>query len=654
MRTKIALLGAVTLAAGAIGSPALAAGSQSDSGRKVVAHAVQDPGRSLGAAAARQTTRFIVTFKLRDEVGAAKFVRAVSDPSSALHGHYLSAAQFTQRYAASKADVATAMRWLRSQGLTPGAVSPSRSYVEVTGTVAAVNKAFGTTMRSYTAGGRTFTAPAKAVTVPSTVGVISGVIGLDHSRELHTTNVHTNEVTPSGNKDVRTLSALGAKPNAKSGASDACSSYYGQYHLPSVPKAKKPLKGVQAGSLCGYTPQQMQAARGITKVKNTGKGMKVGITLWCNDPRIKDDTNTWAKELGYQKLKKNQLQVLLPAGGFDSNYCDDLASGGVNEEQALDVQSIHGAAPDAKIVYSAASRPFDDALLVSLHALVDGNKVDVITNSWGGGEVDDPASNDAYSAVFMQAAAQGISVLFSSGDYGDNTLGNQKATAPSADYPAANPWITAVGGTSLATGNAKGSKVLWEQAWNTSRSVQTNDTWGAWTYRYGGGGGVSQVHAAPYYQKGVVPTRFTGVDPHRAYPDLAGAGDPYTGYLIGYHDPDTGNFTLGKIGGTSWSSPWTAGTVALAGERVGFLNPIIYSKGHAGLTDVKGNQLKHGFEMKAYMLSSSGSLVSVLTTVGVNSQQVQDQTLTSEKGYDNLTGFGVPSSTTAFLTALRK
>lgn len=643
MRSHIALLGAITLAAGAVGGPAFAVGN-SNHDRKVVAQSVHSPGRSLGAAPASTTEHFIVTFKLRDPAGAQSFVKAVSDPSSPHFRKFLSPAQFTKRFAASESEVDAAVSWLRSQGLKTGAVAKSRSYVPVSGTVAQVNKAFGTTMHEYTKNGRTFSAPAKAVTMPAGVaGVVGGVVGLDRSRMLHTTNVRTNEASAKQGVSARTLSTLGAAPNGKTGASTACSSYYGQYHLPDIPTAASPLTGVQPGSLCGYTPQQVRAARGMTP-KNTGKGMTVGITLWCNDPRIEADTNTWAKKLGFQPLKPNQLKVIEPDGGYNPLYCDNQGSGGVNAEQALDVQSIHGAAPDAKIIYSAASRPFDDALITSMHKLIDDNLVDSFSNSWGGGETIDPILNNAYSQVFMQAAAQGISVLFSSGDYGDNTNGDQQTTAPSADYPAANPWVTAVGGTSLATGNTKGSKVLFEQAWNTSYNLRANDAWSGWQYRYGGGGGVSQYHKEPYYQKGVVPTQFTGVDPHRAYPDMAGVGDPYTGYLVGFHDGDAG-FSMVKIGGTSWSSPWTAGTLALVDKRVGFLNPAIYGKGHAGLTDVKGNTLNHGFE---YLTSGK------LATVGINSQQVQDQTLVSEKGYDNLTGFGVPSSTRAFVTALRQ
>lgn len=656
MKKALTVAGAVALAAGAATSviPTSSAAQQS-SGRKVVARAVASPGKVIGAPSARSGSSFIVTLQAHDSAAAEAFARAVSDPKSASYRKFISPSQYAARYAATTSDVAKVTAWLRSQGLKPGKVSPTRSYISVTGSTAAVQKAFATKITSYKSGTRTFTAPSTSVSVPANVSaVVAGVVGLDRSKVLKTTNVRPDSTN---RKATPTLKSLGANATPKAGTSDACSAYYGQYTLPNIPAGKAPLNKKLPGALCGYTPQQMQAARGITKVKSTGKGMKVGITLWCNDPRIFNDTNTWAGDLGYQKLKSSQYTVLAPAGGYDPEYCDDQDSGGVNVEQALDVQSIHGAAPDANIVYSAAAAPFDDALLTSLHALVDGNKVDAITDSWGGSETDDAATNNAYSSVFMQAAAQGIPVLFSSGDDGDNTAGNQKVTPPSPDYPAANPWVTAVGGTSLATSNTSGSKVAWEQGWNTDRSVLANDSWGPWTYRYGGGGGTSNFHAQPYYQQGVVPTRFAGVDPHRVYPDLSGAADPYTGYLIGYHDgaSGSGNFTLGKIGGTSWSSPWTAGTIALAGKRLGFLNPKIYGAGHAGLTDIKGNQLTHGFELKANFVSkTTGAIYQALTTVSVNSQNLQDQTLTSDKGYDNLTGFGVPTSTKAFLAALLK
>lgn len=656
MKKVFATAGAVSLLGGLLGaSGALTASATTGpSGRHVVA--APSPafaGQALGTPAPSSSLTFMVALQPRDRAGAEAFVQQVSDPGNAHYRAFLTPAQYTTRFAATASDVAQVSSWLRGQGLTPGAAPDSRSYLTVTGSVAAVEKAFATTIRSATAGSRSYTAPATAVSVPDAVAsLVSGVVGLDRSQVLTTSAVRPD--AHAQGSATPTLASLGVSPASSTGVSDACSSYYGQYRLPYVPKAKAPFNRVLPGAMCGYTAPQMRAARKMTAVAATGKGMKVGITLWCNDPRIFDDTNSWARNTGFQTLRSSQYTVLLPQGGFNKNYCDNKDSGGVNVEQALDVQSIHGAAPDANIVYSAAAAPFDDALIEATHALVDGNKVDAISNSWGGSETNNAAVNGAFSDVFIQAAAQGISVLYSSGDNGDNTAGDQSTTAPTPDYPAANPWITSVGGTSLATANASGSKVAWEQAWNTERSVLAKDHWGTWTYRYGGGGGVSNFHPEPYYQKGVVPTRFTGTDPHRAYPDLAGAGDPYTGYLIGYHDAQSasGNFTLSKIGGTSWSSPWTAGTVVLAGKRVGFLNPKIYGSGHAGLTDIAGNQLTHGFEVKSTFVSATGAPYTALTTVGINSQNLQDQTLTSDRGYDNLTGFGVPTSTAAFLRGI--
>ncbi|MFY0406615.1 S53 family peptidase [Solicola sp. PLA-1-18] len=647
-RRLIPLLGAAALATGAL-LPVAAHAAGPD--RVTVAAAPDLPAGAVEVASTRAATdqQLIVTLDARDPAALAAAAKAVSDPSSASYRTFISPTTFTRRYAATDAQVAKVRSWLEGQGLTVGATPANHAYLPVSGDTAAVGKAFATSTHTYRAGGRTFTAPTSALTVPASMGdLVGGVVGLDRSRVLTTSNVRVDP--PAASRAARTSAATDG---------NGCSAYYEQYVDSRAGKGKAPLDKPLSTVMCGYTPAQVGAARGIPATKATGKGRSIGITLWCNDPRIEADTNTWAKAVGSPTLKSGQYRLIQPAGGYDPLYCDDRDSGGVNGEQALDVQSIHGAAPDAKIVYSSASRPFDDALLTSINTLVTENQVDAITNSWGGEETTDAAVNDAYSQVFQQAALQGISVLFSSGDNGDNTGGDQTTTPPSADYPAANPWVTAVGGTSLGTGNTSGSKVTFETAWNTSRAIKRNDVWGAWTYRYGGGGGRSGYHAQPFYQKGVVPARFAGTIPKRAYPDLAGAADPYTGYLIGYHDADaaSGNFTLGKIGGTSWSSPWTAGTLALAtqksGKRVGFLNPVIYGKGHAGLTDVAGNQLTRGFLQQVTVVGTDGVPFTAPGTVAVNAQSVQDQTLTSEKGYDNLTGFGVPTSTKAFIRGLR-
>jgi len=71
--------------------------------------------------------------------------------------------------------------------------------------------------------------------------------------------------------------------------------------------------------------------------------------------------------------------------------------------------------------------------------------------------------NPGVQWLAVEGALEGISINFSSGDDGDeaSTIGQ-----PEADFPATDPWVTAVGGTNLThAANARGWK---EKAWFTS------------------------------------------------------------------------------------------------------------------------------------------------------------------------------------------
>src|SRR5450759_1698211 len=184
--------------------------------------------------------------------------------------------------------------------------------------------------------------------------------------------------------------------------------------------------------------------------------------------------------------------------------------------------------------------------------------------------------------------ASGISVLSSSGDSGDeiaNTGSRQ------VDWSASDPFVTAVGGTSLAVG--RNTDYLFEQGWGTGRSNLVNVLWDPTTpsYLYGGGG-TSQLFKQPNYQKKVVPnsiSNYFGQGAHRAVPDVGMVGDPNTGFLVGQSQNFPGgsiHYSEYRIGGTSLSSPLFAGVVAVAdqvnGDSLGFLNPKIYKLAGSG------------------------------------------------------------------------
>lgn len=92
----------------------------------------------------------------RDAKGLAAYAAAVSDPSSASYGKFLSAAQTQQRFGATKEQIAAVTGWLKSAGLT--VTGSNQHYVSVSGDVTAAEKAFATLS--------TTTARAAALTAP--------------------------------------------------------------------------------------------------------------------------------------------------------------------------------------------------------------------------------------------------------------------------------------------------------------------------------------------------------------------------------------------------------------------------------------------------------------------------------------------------------
>lgn len=205
-----------------------------------------------------------------------------------------------------------------------------------------------------------------------------------------------------------------------------------------------------------------------------------------------------------------------------------------------------------------------------------------------------------FNDIFIQAAAEGIGVYFSSGDAADET-GGIAANAPFAtpDWPASSPWVTAVGGTSIGIDQTNG--IALETGWETgtSKYISSSNSWVAappGTFQYGSGGGTSRLFAQPSYQAGVVPSSMSqihGGAAMRVVPDVAAIADPNTGMVIGQTQtfPDgTVKYSEYRIGGTSLASPVFAGMMAdlqqLKGEDIGFANPMLYAMPSGSFNDI--------------------------------------------------------------------
>ena len=375
--------------------------------------------------------------------------RAVSDPASAEYGHFLSADQVRARFAPTADEVTQVSRWLSGVGLTVTSVGADNRFVAVSGTAAAIAAAFGTQLVRYVVNGRPELAPASDLTVPAGLaGVVQAVSGI-------TTFGHMMKRADLGPPDA----FVPGTP---------CSAYYGEKIATSLPRfhgKKLPFNP------CGYTAGTLRNAYGMDRAGTGGAGATVAITDAYDAPQLASDANTYSSLHGDAPFAPGQFTDLsVPE---DASTATDCGGNGWYGEQALDVEAVHGMAPAANVLYYGAASCNDADLLVQLAQVVTDNKASIVTNSWGSPTyvvVDnvvystiDQGLVEAYDSVFEQGAAQGIGFYFSSGDSGDD-LAAFGVKHP--DYPAGDPWVTSVGGTSIAID--KNNSRLWETGWGTT------------------------------------------------------------------------------------------------------------------------------------------------------------------------------------------
>ena len=561
------------------------------------------------------------------ERALAAAVAAVSDPSSSSYHRFIDPAEFRARYQPSRTTVADVSDWLRASGLSVTGVERAARYVTATGTAADAEKAFATELHTFSRHGDTFRAPASRATVPGSVASkVLGVSGLSTADQL--------------------MKPAATYPDAFVNARP-CSQYYGQVPAAYQSDYKTPLPRfggkVLPYSPCGYKPVQFRAAyEGATSL--TGAGQTVAVTDAYAAPTIRADADTYASRHGDAAFGKGQFTQRNAKKFTHQAECD---STGWYGEETLDVEAVHGMAPGAGVLYYGSASCYDQDFSNTLLRVVDDNKASIVTNSWGEPEqAESPDMVVAFEQAFQQGALQGISFFFSSGDNGDEV---QNTGIRQADYPASDPYITAVGGTS--TGIGANGALAFQTGWGTDKFNLAGNAWDPVGYLYGSGGGYSSMFNRPDYQAGVVPAGGSDAA-YRAVPDVAMDGDPTTGMLIG----ETQQFPSGpaygefRIGGTSLASPLMAGFQALAlqraGTRQGFLNPALYTAAKRSpnqFLDVSGPGPDAGNVRADFAngLDASGGILYTVRTFDQDSGLDGDGSV--KPGWDEITGIGVPS-----------
>ena len=571
---------------------------------------------------------------------AKNLATAVTTPGSAQFGHFLTAQQFRAQFSPSLSDVNAVRGWLRGQGFTIDYVPQNNHYVAAEGTVGQAAAAFGTTFGEYAVQGLTLRAPEKSLSVPSALGkIIQSVVGLDETAAL----VHTDDIVAD------------APPSAGFRNAPPCSAYWAE-------KIDTAQPGNYPYAPCGYNPSQLRGAYGTAGAiasGNDGTGTTVAVIDAYASPTIQSDVNTYSSRHGLPQLTSSTFHQIVPPGIYHVKDNPGQSPTGWYGEETLDIEAVHSMAPGASIVYVGAPNNYQD-LDAALNHVVDNHLADIVTNSYGwSGEQLPPGFVKPVEDTLIQGAAEGIGIYFSSGDNGDETGGSGDPSVASPDFPASSPFVTAVGGTSLAVGAA--NDYLFETGWETGRAFLASDnTWNQPTFLYGSGGGTSRLFAQPAYQAGVVPNALATAfgaraQPMRVVPDISMVGDPNTGMLVG----QTQTFSDGvyydeyRIGGTSLSSPLMAGIVALAEQRaghpLGLINPVLYAMSPSSIHDATQPATTQAVARVDYINSenAAGGLRTTLRYLSFD----QSLTIHAAPGYDNVTGRGTPTGE-AFLTAL--
>ena len=345
----------------------------------------------------------------------------------------------------------------------------------------------------------------------------------------------------------------------------------------------------------GYTPQQMRNYLGLS---GDGAGQTIAITAAFQNPTIRADVTQFSTQFGLPlPCEPDQspsggaaarrgggpaphgdcfpFEIAMPSGTppLDSGWALEIA---------LDVEWAHAIAPLAGILLVEAVNDEGGPLFGAIDYAV-AHGASVISNSW----LDDEFTGQSF--YDRRCRLHRAICVFASGDEGHPAV-----------YPATNPYVLGVGGTSL-TLSASGEP-LSERAWS------------------GSGGGVSKFERRPRYQSDAVDGAMRGS------PDVSYHGDPSAGYPVYIGSGLYGIFGWVRVGGTSAGTPQWAAIIAVADE-------LRAERGKPPFGSINKT-----LQSALYDLAGKASLYDV--TEGSNG--ICGEQCEASEGYDLVTGVGSP------------
>jgi kumamolisin len=451
----------------------------------------------------------------------------------------ISPRELGEQYGADPADAELVAGVLGEYGLTVTEyLLPSRR-LKVSGTIAALQTAFGTTLTSVTSphpdgsGDVVHRYRTGLLSVPARLsGIITAVVGLDDR--------------PQARAQFRRGLAAGTRTTAEAADGPAAATAV-------------PLTVLQVASFYQFPDG------------TDGTGQTVAI-IELGGGYTPSDLSAYFSGLG---LSVPSVTAVGVDGGANT------PGGAADGEVELDIEVVGGVAPGAvQRVYFAPNtdQGFLDAISDAVHAAATPVAVSI---SWGQSEDQWTAqSRTAMDSAFADAAALGVTVTVAAGDNGSSDDSSGQTAGVHCDFPASSPNALACGGTRLV-GSTSTSTVASEVVWNEQASNE-----GAT------GGGVSAVFLLPSYQAKAGVPALAGGSSGRGVPDVAGNADPVTGYQVVVDGQRQ------TIGGTSAVAPLWAGLIArlaqATGKRFGLLQTALYAGAAPGVAAPGFNDITDG------------------------------------------------------------
>jgi len=504
----------------------------------VESHQAYISRRALRQEETAATLEFEVTLKMRN---LAELQDRVS------RGELISPQEMSAKYDPAPADYQAVRKWITKQGFTVSREDTNRMAIFATGKVSQIGQALQVDFARVMSDSVEFTSAISAPVVPDAVApLLVGINGL-------------------------------------------------QPHLRAHKHAFAPMSLTGTGA--PYTPSQIAHvynADTLYQSSVTGAGQTIAIVI-DTVPATTDLQGFWTT-YGINQSLSNISFIQVVAGTLSAP----------TGEETLDTEWSSAMAPGAKVrVYAtlALSNANVDAAYAQINADVTNHpeyEIHQVSLSIAEGEAGVSLSQVTTDhQYFTNLAAAGVTV-FASSDDGGNSPDQQGQTqgtrSEQAAVPASDPFVTAVGGTSLQL--------------DSNGNVSTES---AWSYS---GGGPSRFFNRPTWQVGAgIPNGTTRLLPH-----VASAADPSYGCTFYF------NGSQQSTGGTSWSTPTWAGFGALINQTrakaslasIGLLGPRIYPLlGTANFRDITSGN--NGFP--------AGAGYDLVTGLGVPNVKMLAQTL---------------------------